>query len=140
MEEILQTEQLEKPPPPPRPPVPVEVPNDEILEDDVLDLDTFLDIDEVADLPPPPRPAADTEVLEEPEIFFIVEQMPCLLDNEGNCDPTNTAGLIDLQNKMTYPDMARRAEVEGKVFLQFVVDENGNVVDPIVSRGRGCRL
>ena len=31
-EEILQTKQIQKPPPPPRPPVPVEMPNDEILE------------------------------------------------------------------------------------------------------------
>ena len=33
MEEVIQTKQIETPPPPPRPPVPVEVPNDEIIED-----------------------------------------------------------------------------------------------------------
>ncbi len=56
MEDILQTEQIQKPPPPPRPPVPVEVPNDEIIEDDDLDLDASLDIDEpLASLPPHAR-------------------------------------------------------------------------------------
>ena len=126
MEEIQQTEQIEKPPPPPRPPVPVEVPNDEILEDDVLDLDVFLDIEEVADLPPPPPPAAVEEEAE-PEIFMLVEEMPDLI-----------GGLSGLQKRIKYPEIAKKAGVEGKVFLQFVVDENGNVVDPIVTRGIGA--
>jgi periplasmic protein TonB len=124
MEQILQTEQIEKPPPPPRPPVPVEVPNDEVLEDDELDLDVFLDIDE-APLPPPPPPAEAEEP--EPEIFVIVEQMPELI-----------GGLGGLQKKIRYPEIAKKAGVEGRVFLQFVVDEQGNVRDPVVTRGIGA--
>ena len=123
MEEIQQTQQIEKPPPPPRPPVPVEVPNDEILEDDDLDLDMSLDIDEIPDLPPPPPPA---EKEEEPEIFVIVEQSPELI-----------GGLPGLQKKIRYPEIAKKAGVEGRVYLQFVVDEQGNVHDPIVTRGIG---
>lgn len=125
MEDILQTEQVEKPPPPPRPPVPVEVPNDTVLEDDELDLDVFLDLDEVADLPPPPPPAVKEEP--EPEIFMLVEEMPELI-----------GGLGGLQKRIKYPEIAKKAGVEGKVFLQFVVDEKGNVVDPIVTRGIGA--
>ena len=136
MEDIQQTQQIEKPPPPPRPPVPVEVPNDEILEDDEIDFDAFLDIDEIINLPPPPPPAVVEEL--EPEIFVIVEQMPCLLDNKGWCDPSNMAGLIDLQKRIRYPEIAKKAGVEGRVFLQFVVNENGDVVDPVVTRGIGA--
>ena len=40
MEEIVQTEQLEKPPPPPRPPIPVAVPDDVVLTDDEFDFDS----------------------------------------------------------------------------------------------------
>ncbi len=126
MEEMVQTQQVEKPPPPPRPPVPVEVPNDEVLEDDVLDLDMTLDIDVVPDLPPPPPPKQDV-VEEEPEIFVIVEQSPELI-----------GGLPGLQKKIKYPEIAKKAGVEGRVFLQFVVDEQGNVHDPIVTRGIGA--
>jgi protein TonB len=126
MEEITQTQQVEKPPPPPRPPVPVEVPNDEVLEDDELDLDVFLDLDQAPDLPPPPPPAA-VEEDPEPEIFMIVEEMPELI-----------GGLPGLQKRIQYPEIAKKAGVEGKVFLMFVVDENGNVVDPIVTRGIGA--
>lgn len=124
MEEIQQTEQIEKPPPPPRPPIPVEVPNDEVLEDDELDLDAFLDLDEVVDIPPPP-PAVKEEP--EPEIFVIVEEPPQLI-----------GGIAGLQARIKYPEMAKKAGVEGRVFLQFIVDEKGNVTDAVVTRGIGA--
>lgn len=128
MEEIQQTQQIETPPPPPRPPVPVEVPNDEVLENDELDLDASLDLDEPVTNTPPPPPAPEVEeVEEEPEIFVIVEQMPELI-----------GGLESIQKKIKYPEIAKKAGVEGRVFVQFVVDENGNVVDPVVTRGIGA--
>ncbi len=127
MEEIVQTEQITKPPPPPRPPVPVEVPNDEIIDDMDLNLDASLDLDMALDLPPPP-PAAKQEVVEdeEPEIFLVVEE-----------DPELIGGLEGLQRSIRYPEIARKAGIEGRVFVQFVVDEKGNVIDPVVTRGIG---
>jgi periplasmic protein TonB len=127
MDEIVQTEQINKPPPPPRPPVPVEVPNDEIIDDMDLNLDASLDLDMALDLPPPP-PAAKQEVVEdeEPAIFLVVEQ-----------DPELIGGLEGLQRSIRYPEIARKAGIEGSVFLQFVVDEKGNVIDPVVTRGIG---
>ena len=129
MEEILQTKQIQKPPPPPRPPVPVEVPNDEILEDDDLDLDASLDIEEpLANLPPPPPPEEEEEEPEpEPEIFVVVEQMPELI-----------GGLGEIQKKIKYPEIARKAGVEGRVIIQFIVDESGSVSEPAVVRGIGA--
>lgn len=127
MEEIRQTTQIEQPPPPPKPPVPVEVPNDEVLEDDELDIDAFLDLDApIANTPPPP-PAPEEEVEEEPEIFVIVEQMPELI-----------GGLAAIQKKIKYPEIAKKAGVEGRVIVQFIVDENGDVLDPQVVRGIGA--
>ena len=128
MEEILQTKQIQKPPPPPRPPVPVEVPNDEIIEDDELDLDASLDIEEpLANLPPPPPPEEEEEPEPEPEIFVVVEQMPELI-----------GGLGEIQKKIKYPEIARKAGVEGRVIIQFIVDESGSVSDPAVVRGIGA--
>ncbi len=129
MEEILQTKQIQKPPPPPKPPVPVEVPNDEIIEDDDLDLDASLDIEEpLANLPPPPPPEEDEPEPEpEPEIFVVVEQMPELI-----------GGLGEIQKKIKYPEIARKAGVEGRVIIQFIVDESGSVSEPAVVRGIGA--
>lgn len=126
MEEIRQTTQIEQPPPPPKPPVPVEVPNDEVLEDDELDLDASLDLDEPIASTPPPPPAPEEEEAE-PEIFVIVEQMPELI-----------GGLAAIQKQIKYPEIAKKAGVEGRVIVQFIVDEQGSVVDPHVVRGIGA--
>jgi len=126
MEDIVQTQHFEQPPPPPRPPVPVEVPNDEVLEDADLDLDMFLDMDAPMDAPPPPPPSTEEEA-PEPEFFFHVEEMPELI-----------GGLAELQKKIRYPEIAKKAGVEGRVFVQFIVDEQGNVVDPVVTKGIGA--
>jgi protein TonB len=126
MEEIRQTTQIEQPPPPPKPPVPVEVPNDEVLEDDELDLDASLDLDEPIASTPPPPPAPEEEEVE-PEIFVIVEQMPELI-----------GGLAAIQKQIKYPEIAKKAGVEGRVIVQFIVDEQGSVVDPHVVRGIGA--
>ena len=126
MEEIQQTKQVEKPPPPPKPPVPIEVPDDEVLEDEDLDLDVSLELDEeIVNLPPPPP--SDDEEEEEPEIFMIVEDMPELI-----------GGLGSIQSKIKYPEIAKKAGVEGRVFVQFVVNTDGSVVDPVVVRGIGA--
>jgi protein TonB len=122
MEEVQITKQVETPPPPPRPPVPVEVPNDEIIEDDVVDLDLEFDLDGPMDLPPPPPPQEE----EEEDFFVVVENMPVL-----------QGGLGELQRKVKYPEMARRAGIEGRVTVQFIVNENGQVENPRVIRGIG---
>ncbi len=63
----------------------------------------------------------------ESEIFMIVEQMPELI-----------GGLQSIQDQIEYPPIAQKAGIEGRVFIQFVVDEEGNVVDPVVVRGIGA--
>lgn len=127
MEEIVQTRQQPEIPPPPRPPVPVEVPNDEIIEDIHIDIDSELDLFSESRLPPPPPPSAEEEVEDEEEDFFVfVEEMPQL---KGD--------LMDLQAQIRYPERARKAGIEGRVHIQFIVDETGQVVDPHVVRGIG---
>ncbi len=121
MEEIIQTRQMDTPPPPPRPPVPVEVPNDEIIEDIDINIDADLALDGPLNLPPPPPPADDEE-----DFFTVVENMPELI-----------GGLAGLQRNITYPEMARKAGIEGRVFLQFIVNEKGEVENPRVIRGIG---
>lgn len=123
MEVVEQTSQVKAPPPPPRPQVPVEVPNEEVIEDEIIDLDADLDLDAPIDLPPPPPPADDEP---EEEIFVVVEQQPELI-----------GGMADLQRNIRYPDIARKAGIEGRVYVQFVVDEQGNVNNPVVIRGIG---
>ncbi|MGF1670461.1 MAG: energy transducer TonB [Balneolaceae bacterium] len=122
MEEIEITKHIETPPPPPRPPVPVEVPNDEIIEDVDINIDAELTLDGPLSAPPPPR----QEEEEEEDFFVVVEDMPELI-----------GGLAELQRKIRYPEMARRAGIEGRVIIQFIVNERGEVENPQVVRGIG---
>jgi protein TonB len=125
MEEVQQTKQEVKPPPPPRPPVPVEVPNDEVIEDEALDLDASLDLNEsIQNNQPPPPPPEEEEEEEEQEVFIVVEEKPELI-----------GGMAALQGEVRYPEFAKKAGIEGRVFVQFVVDESGNVQNPRVTRG-----
>jgi protein TonB len=127
MEDIVQTEQPERPPPPPRPAVPVEVPNDAVVEDQILAIDAELDFDEPLDIPSPPSdPAAEKEQEPEEDFFVVVEEMPVLI-----------GGIKAIQDKINYPDVARQAGIEGKVIIQFVVNEKGEVENPRVIRGIG---
>jgi periplasmic protein TonB len=126
MEEIVQTQQRETVPPPPRPPVPVPVPNTEIIEDIDIMIDAELDFSGQLALPPPP-PQQPEEVEEEDEDFFIlVEQMPELI-----------GGMAALQREVVYPERAIRANIQGRVYVQFIVNERGEVENPVVIRGIG---
>ncbi len=79
------------------------------------------------DIPPPPAPAEEVEEEPEAEIFFVVEEMPELI-----------GGLRELQQKINYPQMAKMAGVEGRVTVQFVVNEEGSVTDAVVLKGIGA--
>lgn len=125
MEEIVQTKQQETVPPPPRPPVPVAVPNTEIIENVDINIDAEIDFSSQMDMPPPP-PQEEEEAAEEEDFFVLVEEMPELI-----------GGLQALQKEVKYPERALRANIEGRVYVQFIVNEKGEVENPIVTRGIG---
>jgi len=123
MEEVVQTKQVITPPPPPRPPIPIEVPNDEVIDDDIVALDLEFDLDGPMDLPPPPPPVNN---FDEDEIFIVVEQPPVLI-----------GGIGSVQQRIKYPELARNAGIEGRVVIQFVVTATGEISNPKVVRGIG---
>lgn len=127
MEEIQQTEQENEPPPPPKPPAPVEAPDNAVVEQEDMDFDATLDLDEelnVEDGPPAPEETGeDGNGSDEPEIFVAVEHSP------------DCGGVSTLQKEVEYPPFAKKAGIEGRVIVQFVVNEEGNVTNPSVTRG-----
>ena len=131
IEEIQQTKQELAPPPPPRPSTPIAVSDDVILDEEPLNLDATLDINEAIEYvpPPPPEPVEEPVEEEEAEIFVVVEEMPQMI-----------GGIQALQAVIEYPEIAVQAGVQGRVIVQFIVDEEGNVVDPVVIRSLGAGL
>lgn len=122
LEDVLRIEPVKTPPPPPRPPVPVQVPDDEIIENVDIDINSELIFDDRLIMPPPQKDEEKPEKI----TFEVVEHMPELI-----------GGLGSIQKLIEYPEMARRAGIEGRVYVQFVVNEKGEIEDPRVIRGIG---
>jgi protein TonB len=107
--DIPPTEQIQRPPPPARPAIPIESEDDELLDDVTID-ETDI-VFEVNDAPPPPPPD-DDEVFE----FFAVSEKPSLIKKAIP----------------KYPDLARKAQIEGKVVITVTIDKKGIVENAIV--------
>lgn len=89
------------------------------------------------ELPPPiPPPMPEPKQLKKDstgEVFEIVEQIP---EYPGGQE----AMYKFISKKLKYPKAARKKGVEGTVFVQFVVDKEGNVTRAKVIKdiGEGC--
>lgn len=102
--EIPPTEQIQRPPPPARPMIPIESEDDELLDDVTIE-ETEVVFEARDDTPPPPP--EDDEVFE----FFAVSEKPVLIKKAVP----------------RYPDLARKAQIEGKVVVTVTIDKKGNV-------------
>ena len=110
VEEIPQTEQEKLPPPPSRPAIPIESESDEIPEDETIEI-TDLDLTELP--PPPPPPATDDDAAS----IFVPYDDP----------PQPIGGFAAIQRNLKYPEIARKAGVEGRVTVHVQIDEKGKV-------------
>jgi protein TonB len=124
------TEQKVKPPPPPPP---KQVTKITIVEDDV-DVDDEIDIDVEADDNTEMEeyiPLEDEdEEIDEQEIFSIVESMPEF--------PGGVKELYKfLNDNIRYPMMAKEANIQGVVYVNFLIESDGNITNIIVLRGIG---
>jgi protein TonB len=125
LEDIQQTRQENRSPPPPKPPIPIEAPSEDVLQDITMQ-STELNLNaNVA--PPPPPPKEEKSANEEPQYFVAVEEMP---------EPIG--GIKAIQSKIIYPEIAKRAGVEGKVYVKAYVDKNGDVTKAVILKGIGA--
>jgi protein TonB len=116
------------PPPPPEPPKATEVLN--IVEDDV-EIEDELEIEDTeADASTAVQIVEIEEEAEEEEaqVFFIVENMPEF-----------PGGDLELRKHIAqnvqYPEIAKENGIQGRVFVQFVVNQKGEIEQVKVVRG-----
>lgn len=137
-EEILEVPATDLPPPPPpqlEQPNIIEVKNDKLIEMDLtinMDVETNVE-QQIATVTPIVLPTLE-EVKEDPEeIFMVVEESAMPIGGL-------TAFYDFVKTKLKYPAQARRMNVEGKVFVQFVVEKDGSITDvkTIKGIGAGC--
>ena len=119
--------QPQKPPEPPKVVEYFQIVDDDIeleheltLEDTEIDLETEVAIFEY-------KPTIEVE--EEKTIFVAVEEMPSFHGKGAN------SFLEWIGKNLLYPEIALENGIEGRVFVYFVVEPNGNVSNVRVLRG-----
>jgi protein TonB len=130
-EEIIPiTEQKVKPPPPPPP---KQVTQIKIVEDDVEvdeDIDIDVDADEDMEMMEYIPPEVEEEEIQEDEIFTVVESMPEYPGGMGEL-------MKYLATSIKYPPLAKESGIQGRVFINFVVEPDGSISNVKVLRGIG---
>lgn len=130
------TQQMLKPPPPP-PPAPKLTDLIDIVEDDT-NIDEDLEILDAED-------QSENKVIEnitdigtyegedtgETEVFHVVEDMPSFPG--GNVSKW-------IAKNVKYPVLAMENGIQGKVFIQFVIERDGSITDVKVARGVDASL
>ena len=120
-------------------PQPVEVPKQttqiQVVEDDVEveDVEINAEVDQNEVIEEYVAPEVEEEEVVETEIFTIVEEMPDF--------PGGMQKLADyLAKNIKYPQMARESGIQGRVFVNFVIEPDGHVsnVNVMRSLGGGC--
>jgi TonB family protein len=79
-----------------------------------------------------------------PAVYDVAEVMP----RYAGCEPTVTDSvdctfismIRHIQANLTYPDSALAANAQGPVVVQFIIDAQGNVTQPVVAKGLGFGL
>ena len=72
--------------------------------------------------------AVEEEEVDEQEIFQVVEEMPEFPGGQQEC-------MKWLAKNMKYPTISQENGVQGRVIVQFVVNKDGSIVEPVVVRG-----
>lgn len=78
-------------------------------------------------------PNAEEEEIQEAAVFKVAEEMPEF--------PGGPEKLLEYLNEnLRYPEMARENDIQGRVYVQFVVEPDGSIsnVEVIRSIGGGC--
>lgn len=131
-EDILDIPPTEQPPPPPpkvQLPEIIEIPDDEEIEEEIeIELDVEINeetiIEDIILDDAPEEEDVD-------EVFSIVEDQPEFPGGMG-------AFYKFVGDNMKYPSQARRMGIEGRVFVQFVVERDGTVTDVKAVKGIGA--
>ena len=130
-EEMVEITKQEEPKP-----QPVEVPKQttqlEIVQDDVEveDIEINAEIDQTEVMEEYVAPEVEEEEVVEQEVFTIVEQMPSF--------PGGDQKMYEyLSKNIKYPQIARESGIQGRVFVNFVVEPDGSVSNVKVLRGIG---
>ncbi len=110
-----ETQQFEKPPAPVRPSIPIESESEEVDDEITIEEVDLASFKVITAPPPPPRN----------DMQFIPYDEP----------PEPIGGYLALQRNVKYPDIAREAEIQGRVIVKAKISKDGHVLKTLILQG-----
>lgn len=86
----------------------------------------LMDNSYIKNLSPINESYSEASTSNEEGFYRVVEKMPELI-----------GGMASIRSKIVYPKQAKEMEIEGRVIIQLIVTENGDVENPQIVRGIG---
>ena len=136
-EEVPITEQIKTPPPPP-PPAPevIEIVEDEkeveemVIESTETNQEEIVEVDDIE---------VEEDFDDDPVPFAIIEDVPIYPGCEGVAKEDRRKCfqkkiVKHVKDNFRYPAIAQDLGISGKVFMQFVIDKDGSIVDIKIAR------
>lgn len=117
--DVIRTIQHDKVPPPSRPAMP-EATDDPLVPDDVTIPETGSFLSDIKEPPLPP------DIKDEPVPFISLD-----------VHPQPIGGYAAFTRNLVYPEIARKAGVEGQVIVKCLLDEQGNVIRAEIVKSLG---
>jgi periplasmic protein TonB len=73
------------------------------------------------------------------EVETVVPDQPVLFAEEMPAYAEGTEALLNfISSKIKYPELARKAGIEGKVYIYFIVNRDGTISNAEIARGIGA--
>ncbi|PTM06149.1 MAG: energy transducer TonB [Bacteroidetes bacterium] len=134
---ITQREVAPPPPPPPPPPEVIEVVEDDVELEDELEMQTtetdMMEEVEVIEM--------EEEVSDEVLSFAVVESVPIFpgcedaKDNDERKACFQQKVLVFVSKNFEFPEMAKEMGIQGRVYVNFVIEKNGSITNVEIVRG-----
>lgn len=116
LDEVVITKQQDTPPPPPKPQIPVPVPNDKVIEEEIIELDN-ISFSEYSD-------------------SLSVELMGSKGDSDQAMANPQTSPSVVRIVEPTVPEAAKEAKVKAEIWVNFLVNEKGLVEEANIAEIR----
>lgn len=116
IEDVVRTKQQSSPPPPPKPQVPIPVPNDKVIEEEIVELD-------------------DLNITEYSDSLSVA-----MVGSQGEADEPVTSPQVSPQIihivEPTVPEAAKKANLKAEIWVSFLVNKEGRVEEATISQIR----
>jgi periplasmic protein TonB len=83
------------------------------------------------------NPSSEIEIIEVPDVEFE-DEIFLVVEEQASFKGGRSAWIKFVNENLRYPEQAKRMGIEGRVYLSFIVDKQGQIHDIKIARGIGA--